>query len=60
MAAHEKEVIVFVRIIATPPGEAPEEVRQAWLVWRVRKGTLRLLQRYPSAHVRVGLTTTRN
>jgi len=31
MAAHKKEVIVFVRIIATPPGEAPEEVRQAWL-----------------------------
>ena len=22
---------MFVRIIATPPGEAPEEVRQAWL-----------------------------
>ncbi|HEY7315037.1 MAG TPA: hypothetical protein VH643_37170 [Gemmataceae bacterium] len=22
---------MFVRIIATPPGEAPEEIRQAWL-----------------------------
>lgn len=31
MAAQEKEVVVFIRIIATPPGEAPDEVRRAWL-----------------------------
>jgi hypothetical protein len=29
--AVKKEVVVFVRIIATPPGEAPEAVRRAWV-----------------------------
>jgi hypothetical protein len=26
-----REIAVFIRILATPPGEAPEEVRRAWL-----------------------------
>src|SRR5258708_2466637 len=30
-AARRKEVVVFVRIIATPTGEPPEEVRRAWI-----------------------------
>jgi hypothetical protein len=25
------EVVVFVRVVATPPGEAPEEVRREWV-----------------------------
>jgi hypothetical protein len=29
--ADRKEVDMFVRIIATPPGEAPEAVRRAWI-----------------------------
>jgi hypothetical protein len=28
---HVREVVVFIRIIAMPPGEAPEEVRRAWI-----------------------------
>ena len=34
----------------------PSPVRRVWVayaVWRVRKGTLRLLKRYPPAHVQV-------
>jgi hypothetical protein len=33
--------------------EAANTFRVAYAVWRVRKGTLRLLRRYPRAHVRV-------
>jgi hypothetical protein len=32
---------------------APQSFRVAYAVWRVRKGTLRLLKRYPPAHVQV-------
>ena len=33
--------------------QAADTFRVAYAVWRVRKGTLRLLRRYPPAHVRV-------
>ena len=33
--------------------KAADTFRVAYAVWRVRKGTLRLLRRYPRAHVRV-------
>ena len=32
---------------------AADTFQVAYAVWRVRKGTLRLLRRYPPAHVRV-------
>jgi hypothetical protein len=32
---------------------AANAYRVAYAVWRVRKGTLRLLRRYPPAHVQV-------
>jgi hypothetical protein len=32
---------------------AANAFRVAYAVWRVRKGTLRLLKRYPPAHVQV-------
>jgi hypothetical protein len=32
---------------------AANTFRIAYAVWRVRKGTLRLLKRYPPAHVQV-------
>jgi hypothetical protein len=33
--------------------EAADTFEVAYAVWRVRKGTLRLLRRYPPAHVQV-------
>jgi hypothetical protein len=33
--------------------KAADTFRVAYAVWRVRKGTLRLLRRYPPAHVQV-------
>jgi hypothetical protein len=33
--------------------QAANTFRVAYAVWRVRKGTLRLLRRYPPAHVQV-------
>jgi len=33
--------------------QAADTFQLAYAVWRVRKGTLRLLKRYPPAHVQV-------
>lgn len=33
--------------------KAADTFKVAYAVWRVRKGTLRLLKRYPPAHVQV-------
>jgi hypothetical protein len=33
--------------------QAADTFRVGYAVWRVRKGTLRLLKRYPPAHVQV-------
>ena len=42
----ERQALEYARQAATT-------FRVAYAVWRVRKGTLRLLRRYPPAHVRV-------
>jgi hypothetical protein len=43
------KIMAFIEIIATPPGEAPEEVRRAWIGI-----TIPLHPQFPSASTRTG------